>query len=64
MLPNSENTIVGQIKEGLEEYEHDKRYKRLPRVTLLGMSVGMEAIKHSKLPKLSDKKVGLFWVFQ
>ncbi len=60
LLPNRETTIIGQIKEGLEEFESNKKFKRLPRVTLLGMMAGMEAIKHAKLSNLSDKKVGIF----
>ncbi|WP_299093244.1 beta-ketoacyl synthase N-terminal-like domain-containing protein [uncultured Metabacillus sp.] len=60
LLPNGDTTIIGRIDRGLEEYESDKRFKRLPRVTLLGMAAGMEAMKHAKLSSLSDQKVGLF----
>lgn len=63
LLPNSENTIVSRIKEGLEEYEHDKRYKRLQRVTLLGMSAGMEAINMLNYLIYPIKKSDFFCVF-
>ncbi|KKI93198.1 beta-ketoacyl synthase [Bacillus sp. SA1-12] len=60
LLPNGDAMIIGRIEEGLEEYESDTRFKRFPRVTLLGMAAGMEAVKHAKLSHLSDLKVGLF----
>ena len=57
---NGETTIIGYINEGLEEFESDKRFKRLPRATLLGMAAGMEAIRQAKISDIPNKKVRLF----
>lgn len=61
LSPKGEETIVGKINDGLKEFESNKQFKRFPRVTLMGMAAGKEAIRHSKLERLQDKKVGVFF---
>ncbi|KMY49887.1 beta-ketoacyl-[acyl-carrier-protein] synthase family protein [Peribacillus loiseleuriae] len=61
LSPNGETTIIGHLKGGLEEFESNKRFKRLPRATLLGIASGKEALKQAKLSDLTDKKVGIFF---
>lgn len=61
LSPKGEETIVGVMNEGLQEFESDKRFKRFPRVTLLGMAAGKEAMSQAKLTYLQDKKVGVFF---
>ncbi|MFJ5625525.1 beta-ketoacyl synthase N-terminal-like domain-containing protein, partial [Peribacillus loiseleuriae] len=61
LSPNGETTIIGRINSGLDEFESDKRFKRLPRATLLGMASGKEALNQARLSNLADKKVGLFF---
>jgi 3-oxoacyl-[acyl-carrier-protein] synthase II len=60
LSPDGEKTIIGYIDEGLEEFEFDKKYKRLPRASLLGMAAGREALNQAGLLNLSHKKTGLF----
>lgn len=60
ILPDGMTTIVGRIEEDLQDFELDKRFKRMPRVTLMGMAAGKEAVTMSKLTKIQDKKVGVF----
>jgi 3-oxoacyl-(acyl-carrier-protein) synthase len=60
LSPNGEDTIIGRINGSLQEFETDKRFKRYPRVTLLGMSAGKEALDKADLSNFSDKKVGVF----
>ncbi|WP_325167479.1 beta-ketoacyl synthase N-terminal-like domain-containing protein [Lederbergia citri] len=55
--PNNETNILGLIKEELDE---DKKLKRLPRVTKLGITAAKEAIESARL-EVKDKKVGLFF---
>ncbi len=61
LSPNGEKTIIGRIHSGLDEFESDKKFKRLPRATLLGMASGKEALNQARLSNLADKKVGLFF---
>jgi len=61
LSPKGEESLVGKIHEGLDEFESDKRFKRFPRVTLMGMAAGKEAIDQAKLINLQDKKVGVFF---
>lgn len=61
LAPNKTTTIVGRIKEGLEEYLHDKRYNRYPRIALLGLAAAKEALEKAKISDIRDKKVGLFF---
>jgi 3-oxoacyl-(acyl-carrier-protein) synthase len=61
LSPNGEKTIIGRIHERLEEFEIDKRFKRLPRVTLLGMAAGKEAVTQANLSNIHNKKVGVFF---
>lgn len=58
--PNKETNIVGTIKEGLEEFEKNRKLKRLPRVAKLGMVAAKEAIKSANI-NVMNKKVGLFF---
>jgi 3-oxoacyl-(acyl-carrier-protein) synthase len=60
LSPNGEETIIGRINGSLQEFETEKRFKRYPRVTLLGMSAGKEALDKADLSNFSDKKVGVF----
>lgn len=60
LTPHNETNIVGIIKQGLEEFEQDKKLKRLPRVTKMGMSAAKEAIKSANLD-VTNKKIGLFF---
>jgi 3-oxoacyl-[acyl-carrier-protein] synthase II len=59
--PNGEPTIIGRVTEGLKDFEDDKKFKRLPRVTLLGIAAGMEALNKARLSNLSAKKTGIFF---
>ncbi|MCM3729379.1 beta-ketoacyl synthase [Neobacillus cucumis] len=61
LSPHGEETIVGKINENLQEFESDSRYKRFPKVTLMGMAAGKEAINQAALTNLKDKKVGVFF---
>jgi 3-oxoacyl-(acyl-carrier-protein) synthase len=61
LSPKGEESLVGRINEGLHEFESDKRFKRFPRVTLMGMAAGQEAVDRAKLNNLQDKKVGVFF---
>ncbi|QDP39923.1 beta-ketoacyl synthase N-terminal-like domain-containing protein [Radiobacillus deserti] len=58
--PKDESNIVGYIREGLEEFELDKKEKRLPRVTKMGIKATKEAINSARID-LEGKKVGLFF---
>jgi 3-oxoacyl-(acyl-carrier-protein) synthase len=60
LTPHHETNIVGFIKNGLEEYEGDRKFNRLPKVTQIGVVSAKEAIKSAQLD-LENKKVGLFF---
>ena len=55
----NESNIVGVIHNGLEEVEEDRKIKRLPKVTKLGIVAGREALKSAAID-LDGKKVGVF----
>ena len=38
LSPKGEKTIVGKIKDSLQEFKYDKQFKRFPRVTLMGIA--------------------------
>lgn len=56
---NKESNIIGTIREGLEELEKDKKLKRLPKVSKMGMIAAKEALESARID-LDGKKVGLF----
>lgn len=58
--PNHESNIVGLINEGLEEFREDRKIRRLPRVSKLGIVAAREAIRSAALD-VSNKKIGLFF---
>ncbi|XJZ26870.1 beta-ketoacyl-[acyl-carrier-protein] synthase family protein [Bacillota bacterium Lsc_1132] len=58
--PNAESTIVGLIRDRLDELELNKQFKRLPKVTKLGMIAAKEALQSSNV-NVQNKKVGLFF---
>ena len=58
--PNNESNILGLINDELEECEKDKKLKRLPRVTKLGIIAAKEAIQSAQI-NIKVKKVGLFF---
>lgn len=60
MGSKNQSNIVGVIREGLEQFESNKRFKRIPRVTQLGMVAAKEALESAKID-LSGKKVGVFF---
>jgi 3-oxoacyl-(acyl-carrier-protein) synthase len=56
-------TIIGRVKEGVEEFENDKTFKRYSRATILGMAAANEAMLHANLSITSDllvNRVGFF----
>ncbi|WP_079708747.1 beta-ketoacyl synthase N-terminal-like domain-containing protein [Paraliobacillus ryukyuensis] len=55
-----ESNIVGIIKEGIEDLEKDRRLKRLPKVSKLGMKAAEEALESADI-NLKQKNVGLFF---
>ena len=55
----NESNIVGVIHKGLEEVDEDRKIKRLPKVTKLGIVAGKEALKSAEID-LDGKKVGVF----
>lgn len=60
--PNNETKIVGVIQEGLEIFENDKKMKRLPRLSKLGVLAAKEAILSANLDvNKNGQRVGLFF---
>lgn len=55
-----ESNIVGLVHNGLEELEKDRKIKRLPKVTKLGIVAGREALQSARLD-LAGKKIGVFF---
>ena len=55
----NESNIVGLIKEGMEELDKDRKIKRLPKVTKMGIVAAREALESADID-LNGKKVGLF----
>ena len=55
-----ESNIVGLIHNGLEELEKDRKIKRLPKVTKMGIVAAREALKYADID-MSRKKVGIFF---
>ncbi|MDL4841773.1 beta-ketoacyl-[acyl-carrier-protein] synthase family protein [Aquibacillus rhizosphaerae] len=58
--PNNETNIVGFVKEGLEQYELDRKINRLPRVTKLGIVAAKEAMNSANID-IEDKRIGVFF---
>ena len=54
LSPKVEETIVGKVNEGLQEFESDKRFKSIPKDTLMGMAAGKEAMNQAALTNLKD----------
>lgn len=59
LTPNNETNIVGIIKDGLGEFEQDRKLNRLPKVTQIGVVATKEAVNSAQLD-VKNKKVGLF----
>lgn len=60
--PRNETNIVGLIKDDFEELNHDKKLKRLPRVTKMGIVAAKEAIESAQIEAADNKKkIGVFF---